>query len=74
MIGVLLEIREIGSDDVNTQQLGIREHHAGVNDNDVIPIAQRHGVHSELAKAAQWDDPQLPISHKKRQSNTRRAA
>src|SRR6478672_11523604 len=70
MTSVLFEVRKIGSDNVNTQQLGIGEHHAGVDNDNVVTVAQRHGVHAELAKAAQRNDPKLPISHKKRQSST----
>ena len=60
---VLLEIREIGRDDVDAQELVVREHHAGVHDDDVVAVADGHGVHSELAQAAQRNDLKFLIGH-----------
>ena len=52
MLAVLQQIGEVRRDDIHTQQLGFGEHHAAVDDDDVIAIAQRHDVHSELAESA----------------------
>ncbi len=57
--GVLFQVGEIRRDDVHAHQLGIREHHPGIHDNDVVPISQGHAVHSELAQPAERDNLQL---------------
>ena len=46
---VLLEIVEIGRNNIDAQQLRIRKHHPRVQDDDVFPVPDRHGVHAELA-------------------------
>ena len=58
---VFLEIGEIRGDDVDTEEFGVGEHHAGVNNDDVIPVAEGHGVHAELAEAAERDYLQFTI-------------
>src|SRR4030081_2512298 len=45
------EIGNIRYNDVDAQQLGLREHQAGIDDDDVIPPADSHAVHTELAQA-----------------------
>src|SRR5439155_4309993 len=32
---------------------GFREHHAGIDDDDVVAVAQRHHVHAEFAETAE---------------------
>ena len=71
---VLLQIREIGRDDVDAQQLVVREHHPGVHDDDVVAVADGHGVHAELAQAAERDDLQFLIGHARISSVTTFAA
>ena len=39
---------EIGSDDIDAQQFGVGEHHARVDYDNVVSIAECHGVHPEL--------------------------
>ena len=56
MRGVLLQIGEVGRDDIDAQQFGVGEHHPGVHDDDVVAVADGHGVHPELAQAAERDD------------------
>jgi hypothetical protein len=34
----------------------VGEHHAGVDDDDVVTVADRHGVHAELAQTAERDN------------------
>ena len=63
VLGVLLEIREVGRDDVDAHQLGVGEHHPGVDHDNVIAVADGHGVHPELAQAAERDDPEFQIGH-----------
>src|SRR6266566_8248414 len=52
---VLLQIRNVGNDKINAQKLRLREHHARVDDEDVLAITQREHVHSEFAKTAERD-------------------
>jgi hypothetical protein len=47
--GILLEIAEVGRDDVDAHQLGVGEHHARVDDDNIVAIADGHRVHPELA-------------------------
>ena len=49
VLAVLFEEGEVGGDDIDAQQFRFREHHAGVDDDDVVSIAERHHMHSELA-------------------------
>ena len=56
VLAVLLQIGEIGRDDIDAQQFGVGEHHPGVDDDDVVAVADGHAVHAELAQAAQRDD------------------
>jgi hypothetical protein len=61
MLGVLLEIRKIGRDDIDAHQLRVGEHHPRIENDYVIAIANGHAVHTELAQASQWDDLQFFI-------------
>ncbi len=49
---VLFEVGDIGDDEVDAEELGFREHHAGVDDNNVVAEPQGHHVHAEFAEAA----------------------
>ena len=63
--GMLLQIGEIGSDDIHAEQLGIREHHAGVDHDDVVAVAQRHRIHAEFAETAERDNFEFLIGHRR---------
>ena len=63
LVAILLQIREIGRDDVDAQQFGVGKHHAGVDDDDVVPVADGHGIHAELAQTAERDQLKLVIRH-----------
>ncbi len=52
---VLLKVGNIRDDQIHAQKLGFWEHHARVDDEDVLAITQREHVHSEFAKAAERD-------------------
>src|SRR6266542_3307044 len=52
---ILHEIGNVGNDDIHAQQLGFREHHAGVDNNDVVAPAHRHAIHAEFAETAEGD-------------------
>ena len=64
VLAVLLEVSEIGRDDVDAQQFGFGEHHPGVDDDDVVAVAQGHAVHAELAQPAERDHLQFCIWHR----------
>ncbi len=59
MLAILEQIRNVGDDDVDAQQLGFGKHQAGVNNNDVVAEADGHAVHSELAQPAQRNNMQF---------------
>ena len=50
---ILKQVGDVGNDDVDAQQLGFREHEAGVDDDDVVTPANGHAVHAEFAETAQ---------------------
>jgi len=52
---ILLEVGDIGDDEINAEEFGFREHHTGVDDDDVVAVAQGHHVHAEFAEAAEGD-------------------
>src|SRR5262249_37229039 len=54
-LAIFDEPGEVRRDDIYAEQLGFREHHAAVDDDDVVAIAQREDVHPELAESAEWD-------------------
>ena len=61
---IFLEEREIGDNDIDAHQLRVGEHHAAVDDDDVVAVAQGHAVHPEFAEAAERDYLQLPFCHR----------
>ena len=62
-VAVLLEIGEVGGNDVDAEEFGVGEHHARVDDDDVVVVAESHGVHAELAQPAEGDNLQLTRWH-----------
>jgi hypothetical protein len=48
----LLQVREVRNNPIHTQQLGVREHDAGVDDDRRLAPRQGQHVHSKLAKSA----------------------
>ena len=50
---ILLQIGDIGNNQVNAEQFGFGEHHARVNDDDVVTETQGHHVHAEFAETAE---------------------
>ena len=53
MLAIFEQVRNVGDDDIDAQQLGFREHQAGVDHDDVVAEADGHAVHTELAHPAQ---------------------
>ena len=52
MLAIFEQVRNVGDDDVDAQQLGFGEHQAGVDYDDVVAEADGHAVHTELAHPA----------------------
>ncbi len=52
---ILLEIGDVGNDEVDAEKLRFGEHHAGVDDEDVVAESQGHHVHAEFAETAERD-------------------
>src|SRR6267142_986186 len=50
---ILLEVGDVRNDKVNAEELGFREHHTGVYDDDVVAEAKRHHVHAKFAETAE---------------------
>jgi hypothetical protein len=53
VLAILLEVGDVGNDEVNAEKLRFWEHHAGVDDDDVVPEAQGHHVHAKFAETAE---------------------
>ncbi len=52
MLAIFEQVRNVGDDDVDAQQLGFGEHKPRVYHDDVIAEADGHAVHTELAHPA----------------------
>jgi hypothetical protein len=52
----LLQVGEVGNDEVDAEELDVGEGHPGVDDETRVPVRNRHEVHAEFAEAAQRDD------------------
>ena len=52
----LLQVGEVGNDEVDAEELDVGERHPGVDDETRVPVRNRHEVHAEFAEAAQRDD------------------
>ena len=55
---ILLQIRNVRNDKVDSQKLGFRKHHARVDDDEVVAEPQHHHVHAELAESAERNGSQ----------------
>ncbi len=49
---ILFEIGDVGDDQVDAEELRLWEHHAGVDDDDVVADTQGHHIHAEFAESA----------------------
>ena len=49
---VLLQVAEVRRDDIDAQQFRFGKHHARIDDDNVVAVAERHGVHPELAESS----------------------
>ena len=55
---VLLQIGDVGDDEIDAQHLLVREHEARVDDDDVVALFEREHVLADLADTTERDDPQ----------------
>src|SRR6266478_8263992 len=55
MGAILFQIGDVGDDEVDAEEFGLGEHHAGVDDDDVVTKPQGHHVHAKFAEAAERD-------------------
>ena len=46
------EVGDVGDDDVDAEEFGLGEHEAGIDDDDVVFVAEGEAVHTELAESA----------------------
>ena len=56
----LLQVREIRNDPIDAEQLGIRKHDAGVDDDGRLAPGEREHVHAELTESAERHDFEHP--------------
>ena len=63
VLAVFDQVGDVGDDDIDAEQLGFREHEAGIDDDDVVAPANGHAVHAELAETAEGDDLQFSGWH-----------
>ena len=56
---VFPQVGDVGDDDVNAEQFGVREHHAAIDDHQMAIVFEGHHVHSELAEASEGNGAQL---------------
>jgi hypothetical protein len=63
LLAIVLEIGKVGSDDIDTEEFGVWEHHTRVDDDNVVVKSDGHGVHAELAKTAEGDYLKLATGH-----------
>jgi len=49
---ILLEISDVGDDQVDAEKFRFGEHHASVDDDDVVADTQGHHIHAEFAESA----------------------
>ena len=58
---VLLQVGDVGDDDVDAEQFLLGKHQAGVDHDDVVAAAKSEHVHAELAQSAERNGPQRRI-------------
>ena len=57
------QVGDIGDNNIDAQQFGLRKHQAAVDDDDIVTPSYGHAVHSELAQAAKGYDVQFSSWH-----------
>jgi hypothetical protein len=64
MVATGLDVGHVGDDQVDPELIGVRKHHAGVDQDGRVLPRHGHHVHAELAKAAQGDDLESGRRHR----------
>ena len=54
-MSVLLQLPQVGDHEIHAEQLRLREHHTGINQDGRAAAGDDHHVHAELAKPAERD-------------------
>ena len=52
-LAILLEVGNVGNDEIDAEEFGFGEHHARVDNDDVVAVAKRHHVHAKFTETAQ---------------------
>ena len=55
-------------DDVNAKEFRVGERHSRIDDDDVVSIAQRHGVHAKFAETTKRDNFEFLVGHGRSQN------
>ena len=56
LVSFLKKVVEIGDDIVDPEHVILGEHDAGVDDQDVVSVLDRHHVLADLSQASERDD------------------
>ena len=60
---VFQQVGEIRDYEIHAQQFISGKHQSGIDDNDIVAIADRHHVHAEFPKSAEGDNFHPIVSH-----------
>ena len=55
-VPMLLQIRQVRGDEVDTREFGFRKRHAGIDHDERLAKRERHQVHAELTEPAKGHD------------------
>ena len=58
---VLLEVRDVGDDEVDAEHLLVREHEPAVDDDDVVAVLEHVAVLADLPYPAERDDAERNV-------------
>ena len=53
---LLLQLGQVGNDEIDAEDLAFRERHAGIDDETRVAAHEGHEVHAELSEAPERDD------------------
>jgi hypothetical protein len=60
-LATLLEVRDVGHDEVDAEHLLVREHEPAVDDHDVVAVLEHVHVLADLPHPAERDDPERHV-------------
>ena len=60
----VLQVRQVGHDEIHAQQVRARKHHAGIDHDGGLPAGDGHHVHAELTDPAERDDLERVVGQK----------